>query len=333
VDVPKLGPVKKPVLFGILGGGAALVGWRYYKARQNAAAAVADPTSTDGTFGDPGAIPAVSGAYTGQQVGLPDGSTPPASSDYGFTGTTNSQWSQYVATQLSNSGTYDYATVLTDCGVYLLGRPLSSAQQQVIQAAIAVAGYPPEGSHPIIGGGDTAITVAPGGLTATSVTGTTATLSWSPVAGATHYRVYRKDLGLETVGESNDPSWQARGLAAGKSYQFQVAAVTASGKNGPLSGFITVKTPAVVLKAPAGLKATGVTATTASLSWAPVPGATSYRLYRSDTGQESAGDSRDPSWQARGLKPGTAYTLYVHAVDNNGTNGPAASVRVTTKKK
>jgi hypothetical protein len=333
VNVPKVGPVKKPVVITIALAGVAYVGWRYYQDRQAAAADTGD-ASTDGSFEDGGTIPAVDGAYTGQSVGLPDTSgTAPGTGDYGFTGSTNSQWTQYAATQLSMSGNQDYSAILVTLGQYLAGKPLSTAQQQTVQAAIAVAGNPPEGAHPIIPGGDTPLTIAPAGLVASGITSTTANLSWQPVAGAAHYRVYRADLGKETVGESNDPNWQARGLSGGRTYQFQVAAVSASGANGPMSGPVTVKTPAVRLAAPAGLRVTATTATTASLTWQPVPGASGYRMYRSDTGQESAGDSRDPAWQARGLRAGTTYTIYVHAVDNNGTNGPAASVRVTTKKK
>lgn len=329
VEVPKVGPVKKPVLFGIVGAGAAVVGWRYYKARQ-AAAADTTAAATDGTFGDPGTIPAVAGAYTGQDVGLPD-TTPPASSDYGFTGTTNSMWSQYVATQLSNSGQYGYATVLTDCGLYLLGRPLTTAQQQVIQAAIAVAGYPPEGgSHPILPGGDAPITVAPAGLAASSVTSTTATLTWHAVSGATHYRIYRKDTGKETVGESNDATWQARGLEPGHSYQFQVAAVPASGKSGPMSGFVTVKTGTKAPATPGKPIISSLSKTSLTVNWHAAAGATGYHVYRNGT---LIGTTVGTWLHQTGLKPGTSYSYQVQATSTGGgTSAKSASASARTKK-
>lgn len=235
VDVPKVGPVKKGPLFAVLGAGLAYVLWRRYQAQQAAATSSAD---TSGQFGDAGSIPAVDGAYTGQQVGLPDNSTPPTSGDYGFTGTTNSQWSQYAALQLSESGSLDYTDVLLTLGKYLSGAPLDSQQQSVVQAAIAVAGYPPEGSHPIVPGGGTAMLVAPGSLRG-SASLTAVTLSWGSVAGASEYRVYQDG---QPVHDTGGLSATISGLNSDRSYSWAVAALTGAGNEGPKSSAITVRT-------------------------------------------------------------------------------------------
>lgn len=332
VDVPVVGHMDKRVLVGVGGVAVAFVGWKWWQSRKQAAAYDPAADGVDPGMQDPGVLPSVAGAVSpDNSYGLPNGQAP-STDDFGFHGTTNSQWTQYVSTRLSQSDRWSYTDIVSALGAFTTNKPLSKSQQDIVQAAIAEAGYPPEGSHVIIPGGDVPLTVAPSGLSASAITNTTATLKWSPLAGATHYRIYRKDLGLETVGESNDPLWMARGLQPGRSYQFEVAGVTGSGKNGPMSGFVTVKTKAQSLAAPKGLKASS-TATTASLSWSGVSGVGLYRIYRSDLGAESVGDSRDTRWQARGLAKNHHYTFRVVAVDNNGVNGPAATVSVTTKKK
>lgn len=55
---------------------------------------------------------------------------------------TNAQWSQAVVSALTAQG-YTGQTVLGALGPYLTGRPVNSSQEQIIQAAIAVEGYPP----------------------------------------------------------------------------------------------------------------------------------------------------------------------------------------------
>jgi hypothetical protein len=327
VNVPKVGPVKKPVLFGIVGAGLAYVLWRRYQAGQ---AAAADATAASGDFADPGATPG--GGSGSQLVGLPGDQEPPSGDTFGFKGTTNSQWTQYAATQLTMSGTQDYTAILTVLGQYLAGKPLTTSQQQTVQAAIAVAGYPPEGQHPIIPGGDTKITIAPTGVTGKAINSTSVSLQWSPVSGADGYRIYRNGV-AQVVGEAFSNSGQVGGLSPGTTYSFQVAAHTSSGQIGPKSASVRVKTPAVKMSAPGGLRVTATTASTVTLHWNPVHGSSLYRIYRQDLGNESVGDSRDTTWQSRGLAKGHTYTFRVVAVDNIGVNGPAATVRATTKKK
>lgn len=238
VDVPKVGPVGKGPLIAIVVGGVAYVVWRRYQAgQQTATAAAADPGTG---FEDGGTIPAVAGAGPGQSVGLPDGSTPPASSDsYGFNGTTNSQWSQYAASQLSGTGSMDYTDVLVTLGQYLSGAPLSTQQQSVVQAAIAVAGYPPEGYHPIVPGGGVPMMVAPTGLHNTTRTTSAVGLAWTSVAGASRYRVYEDG---QPVTEVTGPAATVTGLTANESHAWQVAALSAGGNEGPKSAAVTVRT-------------------------------------------------------------------------------------------
>lgn len=325
VPFPGVGPVKKKPLVIGAAIAAAAGGYLYYRrssAGGGAPPAEAAPVDPTDAFGQD---------LTGTGTGGPISGYGDTGSDTATTGPVdNAAWSQAAISALE--GSYDLTAITDALGRYLNHQPLSALDQRIVQAAIAVAGYPPAGSFSIISGGTTAITVKPSPVTASAITTTGATLSWGAVAGTRGYRIYRTDLGLETVGESNDTTWIAHGLLPGHTYSFTVAAVSPAGKSGPMSAPVKVTTHALTLKAPTGLRVSGTTATTATLAWGKVAGASLYRMYRHDLGKESVGDSQDTQWQARGLKAHTTYTFTVVAVDNNGKNGPGKSIRVTTKK-
>jgi chitodextrinase len=204
-------------------------------------------------------------------------------------------------------------------------------QQQIVQAAIAVAGYPPEGSHVIIPGGDTQITVAPAGLKVTSTTQTEASLSWNPVAGAAGYRIYRSGVS-EVVGVANSTTGKVGGLQPNTSYGFQVAAFTGSGQIGPKSASATGKTKAVTLKAPTA-RISSIAATAATVSWTKIPGATSYRIYVNEIPHGTA-DGGLSSYRITKLSKKTKYRVTVRADTTNQLPGPESKpVYFTTKSK
>lgn len=331
VDVPVVGHVDKRVLLGVGAAGAVFVGWKYWQSRS---AAAYDPgaDAVDPGMEDPGALPSVSGAVRDDNgYGLP-GDNPNTSDSYGFKGTTNSQWTQYAAGQLSQgSDNWSYSTIATALGKFIANKALSTEEQNIVQAAIAVAGYPPEGSHVIVPGGDTKVTVAPTGLKVTATTSSSVSLAWSPVAGAQSYRVYRSGSS-SNVGATDAPNttFTVGGLEPGKEYSFQVAADSLGDVPGPKSTAIKGKTKAATLKAPTGLKATS-TKTSVSLHWTPVSGADSYRAYRYGVAQ-NVGSSRDASMTIPGLRANTSYKFKVAAVAGP-TTGPGSSwVSIKTKK-
>lgn len=337
VTLPGVGPVKKKILIGIGGVGAAFVMWRYWQARQagtDEGAAVAGDSDGDG-FADAGTLPSVSGAVRDDGAyGLPDDSGAAGTDTYGFHGTTNSQWTQYAATQLSSaSDKWSSGDVLEALGQYLGNRPLTTTQQAIVQAAIAAAGYPPEGSHPVISGGDTALSVAPKNLRAWDTTTTTQIgFQWDAVPGASHYRIYRSDLGSEPVGDSFDTKFWARGLRPGTTYHFQVEPLTAANKPGPKSATYTAKTKAAVLAKPSGVRVSSVTKTSAKVSWGKVAGADYYRIYIDNVAHGSA-DGGLTSYTVQGLKANTAYKVSVAADTTTSEPGPKSGrVSFRTKK-
>lgn len=233
VQIPKLGGVSKKTLVIVGGAAAAFVGWRYYQARGTAAADTG--AATDPGYEDPGSIPSVDGAYKDDNsYGIGGGSGGASSGsvdDYGFHGTTNAQWTQYASTQLVASDVWSYTNILTALGKYLNSKPLSTTEQQIVQAAIAVAGYPPVGSFPIIPAtSSSSVSLpAPAGLKASNVTKNSLTLSWSSVAGASEYIVRN---GSTTVGSPSGTSQSVTGLTPATSYTFTVVAAGLDGKEG-----------------------------------------------------------------------------------------------------
>jgi hypothetical protein len=333
VDVPAVGKVDKRVLLAVGAGAVAVVGWRWWVARS---AAEYDPEGepVDPGMEDPGVLPPVAGAVRPDNgYGLPSDEN--TTDSYGFKGTTNSQWTQYAAGQLSASDRWSYTDIIVALGKYTSGKALTSQEQDIVQAAIAVAGRPPETPNaPIVPGGNTKITVAPTGVKAVAASSTSVTVSWSPVAGAQSYRVYRSGAS-GNVGATDHPntSLVVDGLQPGTEYSFQVAADSIGDVPGPKSSAVKAKTKSVVLKAPTGVKVSSVTATTATVSWGKVAGATSYRVYLNGHLRGTA-DGSLSSYKVTGLSKKTKYTARVRADVHNQSPGPeSAGVTFTTKSK
>lgn len=334
VDLPAIGEVDKRVVVGIGGALVVFIGWKYY---QSKSATTYDPAADglDPGLEDPGVLPSVAGAVSpDNSYGLSDGSATSTDS-YGFTGTTNSQWTQYASTQLSQaSDTWSYGTIVAALGAFIANRALTTAQQEIVQAAIGLAGYPPEGSHVIIPGGNTKVTVAPTGLAVTSTTTTTAVLSWSPVAGAQSYRAYRSGASTN-VGSTDAPNTTitVSGLQPNTEYSFQVAATSLGDTPGPRSTAVKAKTKPVSLKAPTGVKVSSIAATAATVGWTKVSGATSYRVKVNGQIRGTA-DGGLSSTRITGLSKKTRYSVTVAADTSNQSPGPDSKpVSFTTKTK
>ena len=176
------------------------------------------------------------------------------------------------------------------------------------------------------------LVTAPGqvtGLTATP-TDTQVTLSWTAVAGATSYRVYRgTTAGTRTaLTSATTNSFTDTGLTNSATYFYTVSAINAGGEGAQSN--VTSATP---MLPPPG-QVTGLTATPGNarvaLSWTAVAGATSYRVYRGPTAgtwtaiTNAAGDSgleADPttnSFSDTGRTIGTRYYYTVSAINAGG---------------
>jgi hypothetical protein len=323
VKVPKVGKVPRKVIVPVVAVAGGYIAWRYWKARQVPAG---DATATDSGYEDPGVLPAVQGAVR------PDGTY--GSGDSTQTSdssaiTTNAQWTQYAATQLSQSDRFDYADVLSALGNWLTGAPLTDQQQVIVRAAIGVAGYPPVGGdRPIVGGGNTAITIAPSGVVVTGITATSAQVTFQPVSGARTYNVYRSGSAVASGTASGSPV-TIDGLTPGTAYTVSVAAVSAAGSVGPKSAAVSFRTPAVTVATPARPTLVSVTNSRATVQTGKVPYATSYRWFLNG---KMANSTDGPIVTLTRLAPRTKYSVFVQADTSTGNpSKSSATLTFTTK--
>lgn len=328
VDLPGVGPVKKPIVAAVGGVGAAFVLYMYYRNWSGVGVDNTTDETLDPGFEDAAILPAVSGAVSpDNSYGLDDTDTPGNANSI----TTNDAWSRYAVAQLQQGDKWSYSDITSALGKYLENKPLSTSAQEIVQAAIAVAGYPPVGSHTIISGGDTNITIAPTGLRAIEADAGGVKLSWNPVAGAVSYKLYRSGV-QPVVGTASSTTGWVGGLAPNQSYQFQVAAVSASGTTGPKSSSATGRTKTVSLAKPQtpSIGTKDVTRTSATARIAKVTNATGYNWYLNG---QPRGHSDAPVYTFQGLRANTTYKASVAADTATTQQGPRSSERTFKTKK
>jgi fibronectin type 3 domain-containing protein len=201
---------------------------------------------------------------------------------------------------------------------------------------------------------DTQAPNVPAGLAATGVTVSTVTISWSPASdlpnpggtGTGGYYVYRNGntaTAIATV--TTGTSYADAGLTGGTAYQYQVAAfdrAQPANVSAP-SGVITATTSPVTVapSVPTGLKASGVTVSTITLTWNAStdttpggPGVGGYYVYRNgNTATPIATVTTGTSYADTGLIGGTAYQYQVAAFDRAhpaNVSAPSGAVAATT---
>jgi len=162
---------------------------------------------------------------------------------------------------------------------------------------------------------------APGQPRATNITQTGVTISWNSV-GATLYRLYRNNNIFHS--EATTLSRNVTGLPPGTTHTFTVSAVNASGQ-------VSARSPALsVLTIPANPgqpTVSNITQTGATVSWTPVHGATSYRIYRNGSLPITVMTTEHTFIT---LSPNTTYSFTVVAINSSGVSGPSTARTVTT---
>src|SRR3954469_21280576 len=149
----------KKILIPVAIGAAGYIGWRYYQASKGTGS---DAGDTPSDYADDGTIPGVAGAVSPtNSYGDSGNSTDNGNDPDRFT--TNAGWTNYARSQLQSA--YEDSDIVAALGTSPWSKPLSTEQQTIVRAAIAVAGYPPVGTFSVITGGNTPLTVAPTGVT------------------------------------------------------------------------------------------------------------------------------------------------------------------------
>jgi chitodextrinase len=228
--------------------------------------------------------------------------------------------------------------------------PLSAAHSYTVEAFDA-AGDVSAASNAVSAatsdGTETTAPTTPAGVTASDVTGDSATLSWTESAdavGVAGYDIYRNGT---KVASTTFTSYTDIELAGNTSYQYTVAAYNPAGIVSPQSSPVNVSTGASEVTSPPGVP-TGLTSTSQAgsaidLSWtAPAStgaGVAGYDIYRNGslvgtttaTGQGTAGSPTPTIYTDTGLTPGTSYSYTVAAFDAAGdTSAQSGSITATT---
>lgn len=157
----------------------------------------------------------------------------------------------------------------------------------------------------------------PATLTATATGTTSATIKWSSVSGASGYRLYRKQVGVDTkwvriqiLSGKNNTSYTDNELSTGRTYSYTVLAYQkvngkkVLGKYDKTGVSVTTKmtTPKLV-----SLKESDSKTTT--LTWKSTPGVDGYKIYKKAPGT---------NWQCIKIIKGDKKTSYKHESPING---------------
>ena len=146
-------------------------------------------------------------------------------------------------------------------------------------------------------------------------------LTWKAVSGAVSYRIYRSEsrgTGYSLLGTTSSTSYTNTGAAAGKTYYYRVKAVNRDGMASAYSNIVSGK---ATLPAPVLNIGLSVSSGKPMLAWDAVPGATSYRIYRSTsrgTGYSLLATTTSTSHVNTSAAKGTTYYYRVKACNAAG---------------
>ncbi|MEO8590132.1 MAG: fibronectin type III domain-containing protein [Flavobacteriales bacterium] len=175
----------------------------------------------------------------------------------------------------------------------------------------------------------------PSGLASSSITTSSATVSWAAASGAVTYNLQYKTAAASTWTTVNTPStsYALSGLASATTYNFQVQNVcgTSSSAYSNASSFTTATTGATC-NTPTGLAASGITTSGATLTWAAVSGAVSYNVqYKTAAGSTwTTVNTTSISRTLSGLTAGTSYNAQVATVCSASSSAYTTAVTFTT---
>jgi len=173
----------------------------------------------------------------------------------------------------------------------------------------------------------------PSGLASSSITTTSATVSWGAVSGATSYDLqYTPAGGSTTTTNTSATSVNLSGLASATTYNYQVRANCSSGSSAysTASSFTTGSTASC--NTPTGLAASAITSSTATVSWTAVSGATSYNLqYKlASSGTWTTFNTTGTAVNFTSLAASTSYNAQVQAVCSSGSSAYSSAITFTT---
>jgi outer membrane protein assembly factor BamB/fibronectin type 3 domain-containing protein len=180
-----------------------------------------------------------------------------------------------------------------------------------------------------------AIPAAPTGLSASTASDTSLSLTWNAVAGATRYLVLEATVSggpYTQVAATTTTTKLVTGLTAATTYYFVVEASNgvATSPASSQASAATAATPA----APVGLSGSAHTSSSVTLSWGTVTGATKYYVYEATVSggpyTQVAVVSGTNGRTVTGLASGTTYYFVVKAYNGYAFSAASAEASATT---
>jgi chitodextrinase len=182
---------------------------------------------------------------------------------------------------------------------------------------------------------DTQAPTSPNDLTATSIQQTTIGISWTPSTDDVSVKEYRVYVDGALIATTTTTSFTLDKLAAETAYSIYVIAVDEAGNASNASSALKVTTAKApdtqAPTSPTGLTATDTQKTTIGISWTASTdnvAVKEYKIYVDGTLKSSTSGT---AFSLDGLTAGTAYSIYVVAVDEAGNSSAASTaLKVTT---
>lgn len=250
---------------------------------------------------------------------------------------TNLVFSNVTATTLTASWTgsagatsYDVTVNGVTSNIAATTDPLTGLSGNTSYAFSILARNAAGASATALAGTQLTLPNAPGTPVVGTRTSSSIALTWAvPAGGAASYTVQYSTNGFGTVAGSVASAGTATtvtGLAASTTYSFRVLAGNAAGSSLP-SGTATGTTLAGAPAAPPAPTLGAVTNTNVTLSWAAIPGATSYTLYRNGI---AVWTGTTTTRTQRGQAAGNTYSFTLAVTTAGGTSAQSAATVVTT---
>ena len=158
-------------------------------------------------------------------------------------------------------------------------------------------------------------------------------LQWNPVSGADHYEIwstYNRELPYTKIGESRTTSYTHTKAHPGSAYRYRVRAMAANGQPGVSSDIQLIEVSMAAPKVTGTIDpATGIP----TVQWNDVPGADRYHvIIHSATMGTYVEDTviRGTKYVHKTALPGSSYTYYIYAVNEDGGEGPSGMLYLDT---
>jgi hypothetical protein len=178
----------------------------------------------------------------------------------------------------------------------------------------------------------TDVLTTPTDLRVIGQTGTTLSVSWTPVPGVPLYRLYYGiGTGTRTRLETDEDGVIIKGLKPSTTYSIDVASMLPTGQRSSYTPRIDATTGPFL--PPTDLESDGTSSSTIDLHWTKVTGATKYRIsYGIGDGARSRIDIGNVGYhRLTGLTSGSTYTIDMAAFLPDGTKSPySPRITVTT---